>query len=126
MEILFGSILMFLKAHYGDLSISILAVAILTFYFKRVKPFLDSMPSLDTMEKNKSHMDEKAKEIIENITSIKSLMYDIRSDLDAMEDSTVDHGKAFHDKIEALKFDINQISSKVETMMFLSIKGEIK
>ena len=126
MEVLLGSMLAFLKVHYGDLSISILTVAILAFYFKRVKPFLDSLPSLDTMEKNKIHMDEKAKEIIENISAIKTLMHDIRKDLEAIEDSTSDHGKAFHDKIEVLKADINQIASKVETMMYLSIKGEIK
>ena len=126
MEALVVSIFTFLKVHYGDVSISILTVAILTFYFKRVRPFLDSIPSIDTMNENKKHMDNKTKEIIENISSIKALMSDIKKDLEAIENENVTHDKLFHDKINNLKDDINQIAAKVETMMYLSIKGEIK
>lgn len=126
MEIILGSVFTFLKAHYGDVSISILTLTIITFYYKRVKPFLDSLPDLETIEDNRAHMDVKSKEIIENISSIKKLVEDLRKDIESIENNASQGEREFHNKMDGLMKDLNQISSKIETMMFLSIKGEIK
>jgi len=125
-EIILGSVFTFLKAHYGDVSISILTLTIITFYYKRVKPFLDSLPDLETIEDNRAHMDVKSKEIIENISSIKKLVEDLRKDIESIENNASQGEREFHNKMDGLMKDLNQISSKIETMMFLSIKGEIK
>jgi len=125
-EIILGSILSFLKVHYGDVSISILTVAVLTFYYKRVKPFLNSIPDATSFQENKNHMDIKTKEIIDNILSIKELLKELRIDISEIEQDAKSSEKNFHNKIDNLVRDLNQISSKVETMMFLSVKGGIK
>jgi len=125
-EIILSSVFTFLKVHYGDVSISILTLSVITFYYRRVKPFLDSLPDLETIEDNKTHMDVRSKEIIENISSIKKLVEDLRRDIESIENNASQGEREFHNRMDGLMKDLNQISSKIETMMFLSIKGEIK
>ncbi len=126
MEILVGSILTFLKMHYGDVSISILTVAILTFYYKTVKPFLNAMPNIEDFENNKRHVDSKAKEILENMALIKRSVDSLKRDIESVENNASDGEKDFHNKMDNLMRDLNQISSKIETVLFLSARGEIK
>lgn len=119
-------IVQFIGSYGGDISLTILVIAIFSFYYKRVKPFLDALPDTKDLENNKKYMDLKTKEIIENITDIKNLIDKLKRDIEYIDGNIVKGEKELHNRINNIITEVNQISNRLETMMFLSIKGELK